>query len=77
VAKQIEELIDQQFSKMSFEEKLEFIKSVRKSRATPKATSKVVRRAKRAKKKQTDKVQDMFAKLSPEEKAKLIEELTK
>ena len=75
MAKQLEDLLDEQFSKMTQEEKLEFIRSVRKSRRTPKATSKVVKLAKRSAAKQADKVKSVIDNLSPADKAKLIKEL--
>lgn len=76
MSKQLDDLIAEKFSDMTHEQKLDFIRSVRKSRRTPKATSKVVKKVKRQAKKKVDKAKTLFDNLTAEEKQKLIEELT-
>ncbi len=75
MARQLEDLVGVKFSDMSHKEQVEFIKKVRKSRRTPKATSKVIKRKKREQKKTVKKFEDLFASLPPEEQAKLLKEL--
>jgi Tfp pilus assembly protein PilN len=75
MARQLEDLVGVKFSDMTHEEKVEFVKKVRKSRRTPKATSRVVKKRKREQKKTTKKFEDLFASLPPEEQAKLLKEL--
>ena len=76
MARQLDEIVGKKFSDMTFEEQIEFIQRVRKSRSTQKATSKVVKKVKRAKKKQTDKAKELFASLTDEQKQELIRKLT-
>ncbi len=72
MTKQAEDFIDEQFSEMTDEEALEFIRSLRKRRATVKE--------KPAKKKEKKKAKSSFVtnfkKLTKEEKARLLKELT-
>lgn len=77
MAKQIKDLIDKSFSDMTYEEKLAFLQGVRKSRRTPKATSKVVRSAKIQTKKAADKLNLLWENLSEAEKKAFMEGLTK
>ncbi len=71
MTKQAEDFIDEQFSEMSDEEALEFIRALRKRRATPKE--------KPAKKKEKKKAKSTFVtnfqKLTEKEKAELLKEL--
>ena len=73
MAKQIKDLINKGFSDMTYEEKLAFLQGVRKSRRTPKATSKVVRSAKKQTKKTEDKLELMWKNLSESEKLAFME----
>ena len=77
MAKQIKDLIDKDFLNMPYEEKLSFLQGVRKSRRTPKATSKVVRSKKKATAKTTDKLDILFESLSDAEKKAFMEGLSK
>ena len=76
MSRQLEDIIAEKFSDMTYEQKLEFIRGVRKSRRTVKATSKVVKKVKRQAKKRVDKTKDLFDNLTNAEKQRLIEELT-
>ncbi len=72
MTKQAEDFIDEQFADMSDEEALEFIRTLRQRRATVKE--------KPAKKKEKKKAKGTFVtnfkKLTKEEKARLLKELT-
>lgn len=72
MAKQLEDLVSDRFKDMTFEEKLRFIAKVRKSRMTPKATSKVVKKSKKVIEKRKEKFDDLFSKLSEEERLALL-----
>jgi acyl-coenzyme A thioesterase PaaI-like protein len=76
MARQLEDIIADKFSDMTHEQKLDFIKGVRKSRRTLKATSRVVKQVKRTAKKRVEKTMGLFDNLTAEERAVLIEELT-
>lgn len=73
MTKQAEEFIAPRFKDMTDEEIREFIRNLRHRRSTPKETPK----AKKAKKTAKDKAKSLFDDLSPEERAKLLAELTK
>ena len=76
MAKQLEDLLGVKFTDMDRAAKLEFLQNLRKSRRTPKATSKVVRKVKRQKKKDTDKLDALFKAMSPEEQKKFLEDIS-
>lgn len=71
MTKQAEDFIDEQFADMSDEEALEFIRNLRKRRATPKEKP----AKKKAKKKAKSTFVTNFQKLTKEEKAALLKEL--
>ncbi len=73
MARQLEDLVGVKLSDMSMQEKLAFLQNLRRSRRTPKATSKVVKSRKRQKKKDVDKLDDFFTNLSPQDKKKFLE----
>ena len=75
MARKLEDLVGVKFSDMSHEEQIEFIKKVRKSRRTPKATSRIVKQKKREQKKTVQKFEDLFTSLPPDEQARLLKEL--
>ena len=72
MTKQLASLLPESFSSMTMEEKLAFIAQVRQSRSSPKATSKVVQRAKKEKKKKLDGIAEQLASLPKEELLKLL-----
>lgn len=73
MTKQAEEMITPRFKDMSDEEIREFIRNLRHRRSTPKETPKKAKSRKSAK----DKAKGLFEGLSPEDKAKILAELTK
>jgi len=77
MAKQLDEILEEQFSTMTREQQREFIQGGRKSRRTLKPTSKVIKQVKRQAQKRVDKATELFNNLSDADKAKLIKELTK
>ena len=76
MAKKLEHLVGLRFSQMTYEQKLEELQKIRKSRSTLKATSKVVKKRKKATAKSTDKLDKLFDSLSPEDRAKFLEGLS-
>ena len=77
MARQLESLIGVKFSDLSYDDKLELLQTIRRSRQTPKKTSKVVRTAKRAQKKTEDKLDALFASMTETEKKAFLEGLGK
>ena len=77
MARQLEDLVGKRFSQMSRAEKLEFLQNLRQSRRTPKATSKVVKKKRRAQTKAVDKLEALFKSMTPEQQAKYLEGLKK
>lgn len=75
MSRQLDDIVGQKFSDMTFEEQLEFIRNVRKSRRTQKATSKVVKKVKRTATKRIEKAKSAFDNLSDADKLKLLEKL--
>lgn len=67
MAKQLEDLVAQRFSKMNYKDKLDFIAKVRRSRMTPAATSKVVKDAKKKSEKKVEKMENLLDKLTDEQ----------
>jgi len=76
MARQLEDLVGERFSTMSYQEKLNFIRQVRQSRKTLKATSKRAKAAKKERVKAKEKVEDLFDAMTPEEQAALLRRLT-
>ena len=72
MTKQLASLLPESFSSMTMEEKLAFISQVRQSRSSPKATSKVVQKAKKEKKKKLDGIVDQIRMLPKEDLLKLL-----
>lgn len=72
MARQVEELVGKRLSQMSDDELREYLYSVRKSRASLKATSKKAVKQKKERRKAKVDVLAMLDKLSPEERAEFL-----